>query len=118
MLLFLSSSIFADEINKKHFYTKGKVTNKLGATHKIHIKNDLNKKFYIGQYTIVLTRVDSRMNRIHLNSRPRNKTLIVEAFDPSGKKMNPKRVGENLSTPSTSNHKYMYDSVPEYLVIK
>lgn len=87
-------------------------------THKFVIKNGLNKKVKIGKHAIVLTRVDNRMNRIHFNSRPRYSSLKVEAFDRAGKKMKLLKKGENLSTSLTSNHKYMYKTMPAYIEIR
>ena len=118
LLCFISSTLFAGQITKENLLTKSSSISEAKTGHRVYIKNGLNKKIQIGTYTIVLTRIDDKMNRIHLNSKPRNKSLKVEAFDHSGNKMKAQRKGENLSTSSTSNHKYMYKSMPEYIDIK
>ncbi len=118
LLCFTSTSVFAGEIIKNSGYTKFKKQQTVHSSETVYIKNALNKKIRMGKYEIVLTRIDDRMNRIHLRSTPRNKSLNVVAYDRSGKQMKIERMGNNLSTPSTSNHKYMYKSLPEYIVIK
>ncbi len=118
LLCFISPTLFAGHITKENLLNKPSSISKARTGHRIYIKNGLNKKIQLGKYTIVLSRIDDKVNRIHLNSKPRNRSLIVEAFDRSGNKMKTKSMGENLSTSSTSNHKYIYKSIPDYIEIK
>jgi len=87
-------------------------------THRFFMKNGLNKKVMIGKHSIVLTRIDDKMIRIHFNAKPRYRSLKVEAYDRFGKKMKLLKKGENLSTASISKHKYMYKTLPMYIDIK
>ncbi len=117
-ICFISFNGHAGKITKDKMLFNLDSISQARTTHRIYIKNGIGKKIKLGRYTVTLTRIDDRMNRIHLNSKPRNNTLIVEAFDHDGNKMKLEKKGENLSTSSTSNHKYMYKSMPAYIDVK
>ncbi len=109
---------YAGKVTKGGMSFNSDSISKPRITHRIYLKNDLNKKVKLDDYIVTLTRIDHQMNRVHLNSVPRNNRLIVEAFDRDGNKMKLEKKGENLSTSSTSNHKYMYKSMPAYIDVK
>ncbi len=117
-ICFISFNVVAGKVTKDNMLFKPNSISKAKTTYRIYIKNGVNKKINLGKYAVTLTRIDNQINRIHLNSKPRNNTLIVEAFDRHGNKMKLEKKGENLSTSSTSNHKYMYKSMPEYIDVK